>query len=101
MQEFDIGAVLRDLYEDIPYIRKVAYDIDELGRKIMVRVVFDETDDNDDFHDRSMTSVGKILEFEDRLPDGMKDAYHVVPLSTPPTTAGMEHFRRMTAVLDR
>ena len=100
-QEFDAGAVLRDLYEDIPYVKKVAYDIDEDGGKIVVRVVFDAADDDDIFHARAMTSVEKILEFEDRMPGKMKSTYHVVPLSAPPTPAGMDHFRSMRAVLDR
>ena len=95
-QEFDAGATLRELYEGIPYVKKVAYSIDEDSRRVLVMALFDEAD-NDDYRVRVMTSIGKIHEFEDRMPD----AYHVVPLSFPPSTATMEHFRRMTIVLDR
>ena len=99
--EFDAGATLRELYEGIPYVKKVAYSIDEDSRKILVMALYDEVDNYDDHHTRSMTSLGKIIEFKGRMPDRMKDAYHVVPLSVPPSTATMEHFRRMTIVLDR
>ena len=95
--EFDAGATLRELYEGIPYVKKVAYSIDEDSRRILVMALYDEVDNYDDHHTRSMTSLGKIIEFEDKVPD----AYHVVPVSIPPTTATMEHFRRMTIVLDR
>ena len=95
--EFDAGAILRELYEGIPYVKKVAYSVDEDSRRILVMVIFDEAGNYDDHHTRAMTSIGKIIEFEDRIPD----AYHVVPVSTTPTTATMEHFRRMTIVLDR
>ena len=96
-REFDAGATLRELYEGVPYVKKVAYSIDEDSRRILVMALFDEADNDDDHHTRAMTSIGKIIEFKHRVPD----AYHVVPVSTPPTTATMEHFRRMTIVLDR
>ena len=96
-REFDAGATLRELYECIPYVKKVAYSIDEDSRRILIMALFDEADNDDDYRVRVMTSIGKIHEFEDRMPD----AYHVVPLSVPPSTATMEHFRRMTIVLDR
>ena len=95
--EFDAGATLHELYGDIPYVKKVAYSIDEDSRRILVMALYDEADNGDEYHTRAMTSIGKIIEFEDRIPD----AYHVVPVSTTPTTATMEHFRRMTIVLDR
>ena len=95
--EFDAGAILRELYEGIPYVKKVAYSIDEDSRRVLVMVLFDEADNGDEYHTRAMTSIGKIIEFEGRIPG----AYHVVPVSTTPTTATMEHFKRMTIVLDR
>ena len=96
-REFDAGATLRELYEGIPYVKKVAYSIDEDSRRILIMALFDEADDDDDYRVRVMTSIGKIHEFEERMPK----VYHVVPLSVPPSTATMEHFRRMTIVLDR
>ena len=95
--EFDAGAILRELYEGVPYVKKVAYSVDEDSRRILVMALFDEAGNDDDYRVRVMTSMGKIIEFEDRIPD----AYHVAPVSIPPTTATMEHFRRMTIVLDR
>ena len=96
-REFDAGATLRELYEGVPYVKKVAYSVDEDSRRILIMALYDEADSDDEFHTRAMTSIGKIHEFEERMPN----AYHVVPVSTTPTTATMEHFRRMTIVLDR
>lgn len=100
-QKFDIGIALRSLYEDIPYVRKVGYSVDEIGRVITVRVVYDDTDNADDYHARAMLSIERCLDFENQLPEDMKNAYYVQPLASPPTPGGMDHFGRMTAVLDR
>ena len=83
--EFDAGAILRELYEGVPYVKKVAYSVDEDSRRILVMVLFDEAGSDDDYRVRVMTSMGKIIEFKHRMPD----AYHVVPVSIPPTTATM------------
>ena len=101
-RKFDAGAVLRSLYEELAYVKKVAYAIDDDSLTITVRVVFDNDNvSNDDYHARCMTTVQNALEFMHRLPDNMKDLYHLVPLSGPPTQAGMEHFGRMIVVIDR
>ena len=100
-QKFDIGIALRSLYEDIPYVRKVGYSIDEIGRVITVGVACDDTDNAADCHARAMLSIRRCLDFENHLPEDVRNSHYVQPLASTPTPGGMDHFGRMTSVLDR
>ena len=100
-KEFDAGAALLELYDGLPYVRKLGCDIDETTGRILVRVIIDGDNTDDEFHANSMTSVRKARECEDRLAASMGDKYEVVPIVTDPYEGSLRHFRTMTAVIDR
>ena len=97
----DAGAILLELYKDLPYVRKIGYDIDETTGRILVRVIIDADKGDGGFYDNSMVAVRKARECEDRIAAGMGDKYEVVPIVTDPYGGGQAHFRTMTAVIDR
>ena len=100
-KEIDAGAILLELYKDLPYVRKIGYDIDETTGRILVRVIIDADKGDGGFYDNSMVAVRKARECEDRIAAGMGDKYEVVPIVTDPYGGGQAHFRTMTAVIDR
>ena len=100
-KEIDAGAILLELYKDLPCVRKIGYDIDETTGRILVRVIIDADKGDDEFYDNSMVAVRKARECEDRIVAGMGDKYEVVPIVTDPYGGGLAHFRTMTAVIDR
>ena len=100
-QEFNAGAILLELYKDLPYVRKLGYSIGEIGDRILVRVIIDAGGGADVFYDDSMASVREVREFRDRLPASVRDKYEVVPVVSSPHEGALRHFGTMTAVIDR
>ncbi len=48
-QEFDMSDALLGLYEGLPYVRKLGYNIGEMAGHILLRVIIDYSkDDSDD-----------------------------------------------------
>ena len=85
-QEFDASAALLELYKDLPYVRKLGYNIGEMAGRILVRVIIDDSgDDNDDeSHANFLMAVRKAREFGDMMPASMRNEYEVVPIVTDP-----------------
>lgn len=48
-----------------------------------------------------MVCIRKAGEFEDLMPERMRDEYEVVPTVTGPYEGAVDHFRAITAVIDR
>ena len=100
-QEFDIGATLLGLYNDLPYVKKLGYADSEMSGRILLRVIIDYTGDDDEFFDNSMESIRKAREFGDMMPASMRDEYEVVPIVTSLHEGALWHFGTMAAVIDR
>ena len=102
-QEFDAGAALLELYKDFLYVRKLGYNIGEMAGRILVRVIIDDSgDENDDeSHANFLMAVRKAREFGDMMPASMRNEYEVVPIVTDPYDGALWHFGTMTAVIDR
>ena len=101
-QEFDMSAALLGLYKDLPYVRKLGYNIGERAGQILLRVIIDDSaDDDDESFDNFIMSVRKAAELEDMMPASMRDEYDVVPIVTSAYKGALRHFGTMTAVIDR
>ena len=100
-QEFDMSAALLGLYKDLPYVRKLDYNIGERAGQILLRVIIDDSADDDESFDNFIMSVRKAGELEDMMPAGMRDEYDVVPIVTSSYERSLAHFHTMTAVIDR
>ena len=100
-QEFDMSAALLGLYKDLPYVRKLGYNIGERAGQILLRVIIDDSADDDESFDNFIMSVRKAGELEDMMPASMRDEYDVVPIVTSPHEGALRHFGTMTAVIDR
>ena len=99
-QEFDMSAALLGLYKDLPYVRKLGYNIGERAGQILLRVIIDDSADDESF-DNFIMSVRKAGELEDMMPAGMRDEYDMVPIVTSSYERSLAHFHTMTAVIDR
>ena len=100
-QEFEIGAALLELYKDLPYVTKLGYSVGEMGGRMLVRVIIEGDNDDDEFHEYSMTAVRKAREFRDMMPASMRDEYEVVPIVTEPYEEALSYFDTITVVIDR
>ena len=102
-QEFDMSDALLGLYEGLPYVRKLGYNIGEMAGHILLRVIIDysKDDSDDESHANFLTAVRKAGELEDMMPVSMRDEYDVVPIVTSPHEGALWHFSTMTAVIDR
>ena len=100
-REFDMSSALLGLYEGLPYVRKLGYNIGERAGQILLRVIIDDSADDDESFDNFIMSVRKAAELEDMMPASMRDEYDVVPIVTSSYERSLAHFRAMTAVIDR
>ena len=98
-----MSAALLGLYNDLPYVRKLGYNIGEMAGRILVRVIIDysKDDSDDESHTHFLLAIRKAREFRDMMPAAMRDEYEVVPLVTSPYGGALRHFGTMTAVIDR
>ena len=96
-----MSAALLGLYKDLPYVKKLGYNVGEMADRILVRVIIDGDKNHDEFFDYSMASIRKAREFRDMMPARMRDEYEVVPFVTSPLGGALRHFATMTHVIDR